>query len=67
MNKTNKVSEDLYVSDLKTVNLEYKSFTHFKAYDNFKIRYPSFYEGKNRLNFGNWQQLRKHRLISTCC
>ncbi|MGG7437206.1 PKD domain-containing protein [Chryseobacterium arthrosphaerae] len=49
LNKTNKVSEDLYVSDLKTVNLEYKSFTHFKAYDNFKIRYPSFYEGEEQI------------------
>lgn len=49
LNKTNKVSEDLYVSDLKTVDLEYKSFTHFKAYDNFKIRYPSFYEGEEQI------------------
>ncbi len=49
LNKTNKVSEDLYVSDLKTVDLEYKSFTHFKAYDNFKIRYPSFYEGDQQI------------------
>lgn len=49
LNKTNKVSEDLYVSDLKTIDLEYKSFTHFKAYDNFKIRYPSFYEGNEQI------------------
>ncbi|WP_404985500.1 PKD domain-containing protein [Chryseobacterium sp. M5] len=42
LNKTNEVSKELYMSDLKTINLENKQYTHFKVYDNFKVRYPSF-------------------------
>ncbi|MGE6397606.1 PKD domain-containing protein [Chryseobacterium scophthalmum] len=42
LNKTNEVSKELYMSDLKTINLENKQYTHFKIYDNFKVRYPSF-------------------------
>lgn len=42
LNNTNEVSKELYMSDLKTINLENKQFTHFKSYDNFKVRYPSF-------------------------
>jgi AraC-like DNA-binding protein len=49
LNNTNKVSDELYVSDLKTVNIEYKDFTHFKVYDDFKVEYPSFYEGKEQI------------------
>lgn len=49
LNNTSKVGEDLYVSDLKTVNIENKNFTHFKVYDNFKIKYPSFYEGNEQI------------------
>ena len=41
---TSEVSKDLYVSDLKTVNIESKNYTHFKIYDNFKIKYPAFHE-----------------------
>ena len=44
LNNTNKVSEDLYVSDLKTINIESKNYTHFKVYDNYKLKYPSFYD-----------------------
>ncbi len=42
LNKTSEVSKELYMSDLKTINLENKQYTHFKVYDNFKVRYPSF-------------------------
>ncbi|MBM7419441.1 MULTISPECIES: PKD domain-containing protein [Chryseobacterium] len=42
LNKTNEVSKELYMSDLKTINLENKQYTYFKVYDNFKVRYPSF-------------------------
>jgi hypothetical protein len=42
LNKTNEVSKELYVSDLKTIKIESKDYTHFKVYDNFKIRYPAF-------------------------
>ncbi|WP_426278702.1 hypothetical protein ACN9MN_05595 [Chryseobacterium sp. S-02] len=49
LNITSNVSKDLYVSDLKTVSIENESFTHFKAYDNFKIKYPSFYEGDEQI------------------
>lgn len=42
LNNTNEVSKELYMSDLKTINLENKQYTHFKVYDNFKVRYPSF-------------------------
>lgn len=44
LNNTSAVSEDLYVSDLKTINIENKNYTHFKVYDNFKVKYPSFYD-----------------------
>jgi hypothetical protein len=50
LNNTSKVSEDLYVSDLKTINIESKKYTHFKVYDNFKVKYPSFYDdSKNQI------------------
>jgi archaellum component FlaF (FlaF/FlaG flagellin family) len=49
LNNTSKISEDLYMSDLKTVDLENKNFTHFKVYDNFKIKYPAFYEGSEQI------------------
>ncbi|GAA5084408.1 hypothetical protein GCM10023210_04200 [Chryseobacterium ginsengisoli] len=44
LNNTSKISEELYVSDLKTINIESKTYTHFKAYDNFKVNYPAFYD-----------------------
>jgi 5S rRNA maturation endonuclease (ribonuclease M5) len=59
LNKTKKVSEELYMSDLKTVDVKNKEFTHFKAYDNFKVKYPHFMKVLSRLSFGNWQQLMK--------
>ncbi|MDF2934392.1 MAG: hypothetical protein K0R36_3723 [Chryseobacterium sp.] len=49
LNNTNKVSEELYISDLKTITLESKDYTHFKVYDNFKVKYPAFYDGKNQI------------------
>ncbi|KFF10887.1 hypothetical protein IW15_17065 [Chryseobacterium soli] len=48
LNTTSEVSKDLYVSDLKTINIESKNYTHFKAYDNFKVGYPAFYENNGR-------------------
>lgn len=44
LNNTSKISEELYVGDLKTINIESKVYTHFKAYDNFKVNYPAFYD-----------------------
>ncbi|MDR3023931.1 PKD domain-containing protein [Chryseobacterium sp.] len=49
LNITSKTSEDLYMSDLKTVDLKNKNFTHFKIYDNFKVKYPAFYEGRDQI------------------
>lgn len=49
LNKTKKVSEELYMSDLKTVDVKNKEFTHFKTYDNFRVKYPSFYEGTEQI------------------
>ncbi|WP_415327981.1 PKD domain-containing protein [Chryseobacterium sp. MMS23-Vi53] len=50
LNNTSEVSEDLYVSDLKTINLENKNYTHFKVYDNFKVNYPAFHENNGKGN-----------------
>jgi hypothetical protein len=44
LNNTSKVSEELYVSDLKTIDIESKNYTHFKVYDNFKVKYPAFHD-----------------------
>ena len=49
LNKTNKVSEELYVSDLKTINIDQKEYTHFKVYDNFKAKYPAFYDEEKQI------------------
>ncbi|WP_294286732.1 hypothetical protein [uncultured Chryseobacterium sp.] len=49
LNDTNKASEDLYVSDLKTIDLQNKDYTHFKVYDNFKVKYPAFYDNGNQI------------------
>ncbi|GEN77675.1 hypothetical protein [Chryseobacterium hagamense] len=37
-----KAGEDLYVSDLRTIDLQNKDYTHFKKYDDFKAQYPAF-------------------------
>lgn len=44
LNVTNKVSEELYVSDLKTISIDSKVYTYFKKYDNFKVNYPAFHD-----------------------
>jgi hypothetical protein len=49
LNNINSVSKDLYVSDLKTINLDRKNYTHFKLYDNFKVKYPAFYQGSKQI------------------
>ncbi|WP_449386996.1 PKD domain-containing protein [Chryseobacterium lineare] len=48
LNNTNKVSEDLYVSDLKTIDIESKDYTHFKVYDDFKAKYQAFRNGAGK-------------------
>ncbi|MCI3935577.1 hypothetical protein MQX03_00070 [Chryseobacterium aahli] len=45
LNNAGEISKELYVSDLKTIKIENKEYTHFKVYDNFKIRYPTFNTG----------------------
>ncbi|REC51351.1 hypothetical protein DRF62_17370 [Chryseobacterium piscium] len=45
LNNAGEISKELYVSDLKKIKLEHKEYTHFKVYDNFKIRYPAFNTG----------------------
>lgn len=49
LSKTNKISEELYVSDLKTISIDQKEYTYFKEYDNFKVKYPTFYEGEKQI------------------
>jgi len=49
LNSTGEVSKDLYVSDLKKINIESKNYTHFKGYDNFKIKYPAFNVGNSQI------------------
>lgn len=49
LNNTSLVSEELYISDLKTINIKNKNYTHCKVYDNFKIKYPAFYDGENQI------------------
>lgn len=55
LNNTSEVSKDLYMSDLKTINIESKNYTHFKAYDNFKVGYPSFYDEKGLEQVELWE------------
>lgn len=42
LSNTNEISEDLYVSELKTIDIQNKDFTHFKVYEDFKVRYKPF-------------------------
>lgn len=48
LSNTSEVSKELYISDLKTINIESKDYTHFKVYDNFKVNYPAFYDKDSR-------------------
>lgn len=41
---TKNTNSDPYVSDLKNINLESKQYTHFKVYDNYKVKYPAFHD-----------------------
>ncbi|WP_288244801.1 hypothetical protein [uncultured Chryseobacterium sp.] len=45
LNNTSKVSEELYVSDLKTIDIQNKDYTHFKVYDDFRVKYEPFRKG----------------------
>lgn len=45
LNKTSEISKELYVSDLKTIKIDSKDYTHFKEYDNSKVEYPAFKVG----------------------
>jgi hypothetical protein len=49
LNNTSKASNDLYVSDLKNINIKNKQYTHFKVYDNYKVHYPAFYDDGNQI------------------
>jgi len=42
LSNTNKVSEELYVSDLKTIDIQNKDYTHFKVYEDSKVKYEPF-------------------------
>ncbi|MEC3874304.1 PKD domain-containing protein [Chryseobacterium salviniae] len=44
LSDTNKLSEDLYVSDLKTIEIQNKEYTHFKVYEDSKGKYGPFRE-----------------------
>lgn len=44
-----KKSDDLYVSELKTIDFVGNQYTHFKPYDNHKVVYPAFYESNNQI------------------
>ncbi|KPH15026.1 hypothetical protein [Chryseobacterium sp. ERMR1:04] len=55
LNNTSEVSKELYMSDLKTINIESKNYTHFKVYDNFKVGYPSFYDEKGLEQVELWE------------
>ncbi len=48
LSNTSAVVKDLYVSDLKTIDIHNKEYTHFKGYDNFKVKYPAFYDADNK-------------------
>lgn len=50
LNKINNVSKEPYVSDLKTIDLDGMNYTHFKVYDNFKVKYPAFYKGSEQID-----------------
>lgn len=50
LNNTSKVSDDLYISDLKTINIKNKQYTHFKAYDDYKVKYPAFHDGGKQID-----------------
>ena len=60
LNNTSVVSGDLYVSDLKTISIKNKNYTHFKVYDNFKVNYPAFHE-----NNGKGKQVELWELATT--
>lgn len=48
LSNTGEVSKELYVSDLRTIDIQSKNYTHFKIYDNFKVKYPAFYDADNK-------------------
>lgn len=48
LNNISEASKDLYVSDLKTIDIQNKNYSHFKIYDNFKIKYPAFYDTNDK-------------------
>ncbi|SMP13269.1 PKD domain-containing protein [Chryseobacterium profundimaris] len=44
LNDTSKISEELYVSDLKTIDIQYEEYTHFKVYEDSIVKYEPFRE-----------------------
>ncbi len=41
---TKNTENDSYMSELKNIGLTSKQYTHYKAYDNSKVKYPVFYK-----------------------
>ncbi|MDI1257343.1 MAG: hypothetical protein PSV16_14710 [Flavobacterium sp.] len=50
LNNTSKPGADLYASDLKTIDIDSKLYTHFKVYDDSKAKYPAFFSGSTQIN-----------------
>lgn len=50
--KVANVSSDSYLSDLKTIKLDSKSYTHWKPYSDHKVKYDAFHD-----EFGNQMEL----------
>jgi hypothetical protein len=48
--RTKKVSDDLYVSELKTIDFTGNQYTHWKPYDNNKVKYPAFYNSDDQID-----------------
>jgi len=47
LHTTSKKSTQIGASDLKTIDLTGKNYSHFKAYDNYKVNYKPFFKEEN--------------------
>lgn len=55
LNNTSKISKDLHVNTLRSTDIESNNYRYFKAYDNFKVKYPAFYDESGEQQIELWE------------
>lgn len=53
--KTQDLTGDSYMSELKDIGVDFKEYTHYKVYDNHKVKYPGFFDSNGENQSELWE------------